>query len=104
MRTTGPRWLTPTSLSYHRCEKIAADLLSDVEPTNNVEVTLWIDLFEVIQQPSPTTDHHQQASPTGEVLFMTVHMLGQGVDPCRQDGNLNFRRARIGIATLVLAD
>ena len=69
---------------------------------NDVEVTLGIDLFKVIQQPPTTTDHHQQAAPTSKVLLVTLQMCGQAVDPSRQDGNLDLRGAGVGIAPLVL--
>ena len=72
-----------------------SNLLADFETANDVEVTLRIDLFEVIQQPPTTADQHQQASPAGEIPLVTLQMLGQSVDPRRQNGNLDLRGASI---------
>ena len=46
-------------------------LLADVETTNDVEVSLRIDRFQVVQQPTPATHHHQQAPPTGVILLVS---------------------------------
>ena len=74
------------------------ELLADVETANDVEVTLRIDLFQVIQQATPAADQHQQAAPAGEIPLVTLQMLGQSVDPRRQNGNLDFGRARVVVA------
>ena len=79
-------------------------LLANVETVNDVEVTLWIDPFEVIQQPSPTTDQHQQAPPAGEIPLVTLQVPGQPVDPRRQNGNLDLRGASIVGTPLILPD
>jgi hypothetical protein len=80
------------------------ELLADVETANNVEVTLRIDLLEVIQQPSPATDQHQQAPPTRMVSLVTLQVLGQTVDPGGQNGDLDLGGAGIGLGPPVLPD
>ena len=79
-------------------------LLADVETVNNVEVTLWIDLFQVIQQASSATDQHQQAAPAGEIPLVALQVPGQLVDPRRQDGNLDLGGSGVVIAPLKLPD
>lgn len=80
------------------------ELLTDIETTNDVEVTLRIDLLEVIQQPSPATDQHQQAAPARKVPLVTLQMSGQTVDSGRQNGNLDLGRSSVGRAALEFAD
>ena len=93
--------LTSRTASVRECR---LESLADIETANDVEVTLRIDLLEVIQQPPPATDQHQQASPTRKVSFMTLQMSGQTVDPGRQNGNLDLGRSSVGRAALVFAD
>ena len=69
--------------------------LADVETTNDVEVSLRIDLFQVIQQPTPATHHHQQAPPTGVVLLVRSQVLRQIANPGRQNGDLHLGRAGV---------
>jgi hypothetical protein len=90
------------------CLPIATDcvrqLLTNSEPRDNVEITLRVYLAQVIQQPSPTADHRQQATPRGVVLFVLPHVLGQVVNPCRQDGDLNFRRSGVRLVPFEFED
>ena len=76
-----------------------AELFADIETSNDIEIALWIDRFQVVQQPSTPTDHHQQTAPAGVVLFMRTQVLGDLADPSREDGDLDFRRTGIRFAT-----
>ena len=73
-------------------------LLADFETPNDVEVTLRINSLEIVQQAPPATDQHQQTSPTGEVLLVRPKVLGQPVDPGRENGDLDLGRAGIFVA------
>ena len=92
----------------NNCEQIdpmdTIKLFTDIETVNDVEVTLRINLLEVIQEPPSAAYQHQQASPAGEVSLVTLQMAGQSVDPRRQNGNLNLRRASVIGAPLVFTD
>jgi len=77
---------------------MAHRLLADVETPNDVEVTLRINPLEIVQQAPPATDLHQQPPPTGEVLRVRPKVLGQPVDPGRENGDLDLGRASIFLA------
>jgi hypothetical protein len=76
-------------------------LLADLQTPNDVEVAMRINSLEVIQVATTTTDHHQQAAPTGVVLFVGPKVFGQPVDPGRQNGDLDFRGTGVRLASLV---
>jgi hypothetical protein len=65
---------------------------------------MWIDLLEVIQQPSPTADLHKQTSPAGMVLLMLPQVLGQRVDPGGQNGDLDLGGPGVHIGPPVLSN
>jgi hypothetical protein len=101
-RPTASSW--PPRAKVARMREDRLELLSDIETTNDVEVTLGIDLFEVIQQPAPATDQHQQTATTCKVTFVTLEVSGQAVDPGGQDGDLDLGGTGVGFAPLVLPD
>jgi len=74
-------------------------LFSDVETPEDVEVTLRINLFEIVQQVTPATHQHQKAAPTGVVLLVCPKVLGQPVYSGGQNSDLDFRRPRIVVGT-----
>jgi hypothetical protein len=78
-----------TFLALHHDHARSA-LLPNSEPTDDIEITLRIDLAQVIQEASAATYHRQKTTPTGIVLLVGSHVLGKVVDPGRQDGNLHF--------------
>jgi hypothetical protein len=92
--TAHHRYRAPEASRPTRPEKTHR-LLADVETPNNVEVTLRGNLLEIVQQAPPATDQHQQPSPTGEVLLVRPKVLGQPVDPGRENGDLDLGRAGI---------
>ncbi len=73
--------------------------LADFETANDVEVSLRIDSFQVIQQPTPATHHLQQAPPTGVILLVRAQVLRQFADPGGQNGDLHLGRASVAIGT-----
>ena len=68
------------------------------------KISLGIMLAEVIQQASTTADHSQQTAPCSVVLGMRSHVFGQAVNPCGQNGNLDFRGASIAVSPLEIVD
>ncbi len=98
-RQPGPAELADTS-------KVGEDespLLADFQPSNNVQISLGINLLQIVQQTATTADHHQQATPARVVFAMRPHVLREPVDPSRQNGDLHLWRSRIHICpTIVL--
>ena len=54
-------------------------------------VSLDILPTQVVKEPAPLTDHHQQAATTVVVVAMFTKMLGEVVDSLREQGYLNLR-------------
>lgn len=54
-------------------------------------VPLYVLSAEVVEEPSPLTDHHQQAATTVMVVAMLTEVLGEVVDSLRDQGYLNLR-------------
>jgi len=65
-------------------------LLADIEPVDNVEVTLRINLLQIIEQSPPSTDQHQKTTSTGKILLMASQVVGQPVDPAGENRDLNL--------------
>ena len=59
-------------------------------------ILLDVAVTDVIQHSTPAPDHHQQTTTTVVVFVMLLQVLGQAVDPFRQECNLHFRRTGIG--------
>lgn len=81
-----------------------SNLLTNAEASDGVEIALLIDLFQVVQQASTTANHRQQASTGRIILRIAPHVLGQVVNPDRQNRDLNFGRAGIGFTALKFLD
>jgi len=55
-------------------------------------VTFRVRGVEIIQQTAALAYHHQQPAARAVVFFVRLQMLGQMVDPLRQQRNLHVRR------------
>jgi hypothetical protein len=70
-------------------------LFTDSKFLNDVFVTLSIVRFQIVQQATALADHHKKTPPGGMVLFMALEVLRQLADTLTENGNLDFRAARI---------
>ena len=53
-----------------------SDLLSNTKATNNVEVTIGLDLTEVVQQPTAPSNQANQTTLGGVIFFVRTHVFG----------------------------
>jgi hypothetical protein len=67
-------------------------------------VALNILAAKVIQEPTPLTNHHQQAATAVVIAFVEAKMLGQMVDPLGQQGHLHFGRPGVAFAMAELGN
>jgi len=51
--------------------------------------------MQVVKQPATLADQSQQATARVMVFFVRREMLGQLIDPGREQRDLNFRRATV---------
>jgi hypothetical protein len=59
---------------------------------------------EIVEHPTAATDEHQQAPLAVEVLLVDFHVLRQVPDAIREERDLDFRRASVGVVELVVGD
>src|SRR5688500_16487950 len=61
-------------------------------------------LLQVFQQLTPLIDHLQQTAPRVVVLLVTSKVVGELVDPRREQCDLHFRRPGVGRIATVLGN
>ena len=65
-------------------------------------VTAQVRGLQVIEQAAALADHHQQPAARAVVLLVGLKMLGQMVDPLRQQRNLHICGTRVFVVRLKL--
>jgi len=58
-------------------------------------VTAQVGVLQVIQQAAALADHHQQTAAGAMILHIALQMLGQMVDPLREQRDLHIRRPSV---------
>ncbi len=79
-------------------------LLSESEFLDQLAVALDIFFLEISQEATSLTNHFQEAASRLVILFVFGEMILKLVDSLGQQGDLNFRTARIAFRTLKLPD
>ncbi len=51
-------------------------LLANLQAADDVQIPLWIDSLQVVQQSPSPAHHHQKSSPAGKVLRVRPQVLG----------------------------
>src|SRR5256712_11881722 len=68
---------------------------SQTESPDDFLVSLRASAVQVGEQPSALSDHAEQPTTTGVVVAGGAQMVGEGVDPLREGGGLDLRRAGV---------
>jgi len=71
---------------------------------NQIAVTLDIVIPQVIQQPPPLPDEHEETPARVVVLFVHLEVFREVVDPPGEYRHLDIRRAGIGLMSPELRD
>src|SRR5947209_18402907 len=79
-------------------------LAAQPQPLDERAVALHVLAFQVAQQPATATDELQKATLGVEVVLVGLHVLGEVVDPTRQQRDLYLGRAGVTGAGAVLVD
>ena len=79
-------------------------LLTDAKLGNDSTITLDVVLGDIVQQTTTLTDELEQAHAAVVVLLVHLQMLGELVDALGQDGDLDLRRAGVGLVGLVVGN
>src|SRR5215475_14067715 len=77
---------------------------TNAQPVQHSAVTLGIFPLEILDQPPPLADQHEQAPPRMMVLGVLLEVLRESVDALAQDGDLNLRGPRVPLVRLELLD
>ena len=63
-------------------------------------ITAQVVVLQIFQQAPALADHHQQSATRTMIFFVGLQMLGQMIDPLREQGNLHVRRPRVAVVQL----
>jgi hypothetical protein len=77
-------------------------LLAQAEAIDDVTIAVDILLADVLQKRRSRANHLEEASPGGMVLAMGLEVLGELVDPCGQNGDLDLGGTSVSLVCLVL--
>src|ERR1700690_2735815 len=70
-------------------------LLAQTESFDNLAVPIRVATIQIVQQPAPLVDHHDQPAPRSMIFGVGPEVGGQIVDALAQQRYLHFRRPRI---------
>src|SRR6266540_2972241 len=82
----------------------AVSLPAKTELRDERSVPLDVVAPEVVEQSTPPSDQHEQASTRVMVLLVDLQMLGEVVDPLGEQSDLHLRRTGVGFMEAVLGD
>lgn len=76
------------------------------QPESFCQLTIPCDILvaQVLEQPTPFTDQHQESTTRVVIFLVDLEMLGQIADSLREDRDLHFRGSRIAFMRGVLLD
>src|SRR5215510_3501310 len=77
---------------------------TNAQPVQQSAVALRIFPLEILDQPPPLADQHEQAPSRVMVLGVLLEVLGESIDALAQDGDLNLRGSRVPLMRLELLD
>src|SRR5437867_11499342 len=77
---------------------------ADSELVDERAVALGVLVLEVLEQPSALADQHQEATPRVVVLGVLLEVIGETVDPLRQERDLDLRRPGVALMDAELVD
>src|ERR1051325_4490424 len=79
---------------YCRARKASA---ANAELVDQCLVAPLIGALEIIEQLAALRDHLEKAAPRVVVFHVGLEVLGQRVDPLREDRDLHFRRPGVAL-------
>src|SRR5437773_11173876 len=77
---------------------------ADSELVDERAVALGVLVLEVLEQPSALADQHQEATPRVVVLGVLLEVIGETVDPFRQERDLDLGRPGVARVDAELLD
>ena len=83
---------------------VEQELLAQLELFGDRLVAVKVGILQVVQQTASLTNHHQQPTARPMIFDILLQMLGQVIDPLRQQRNLHVGRAGIALMELEVVD
>ncbi len=84
--------------AWHRPHpNMTSSLVAQAELGNQFSIAVWAFPAEIGKQTPTLTNHHQQAAPRMQVMFMLLHMFSELIDTPGQNRNLHLRRSCISL-------
>lgn len=71
------------------------ELLSEIEASDHVLISLGIRAEEVIEESTSAADQHQQTSTTGMIFFVRLEVLRELCNAMGENGDLHLGRPSI---------
>src|ERR1700730_190182 len=79
-------------------------LLADPQSVDELLVAVAVLRLEIVEQTAPLADQLEQAAPRVVVLLVRLEVLGEVVDPLRQERHLHLGGPGVALVSLVLRD
>ena len=79
-------------------------LAPEAEASDDRSVPLDVVALHIVEQSTPTTDHHEQTTTGVVVVLVSLEVLGEAFDALGEEGDLNLGRAGVGLVESVLCN
>ena len=84
-----------------RKDRPLSKLLADAQAADQIGIALRILALQIVQQAAALPDQFEEASARVMIFRVGLEMLGEIADAFAENGDLNFRRAGVGIVGAV---
>jgi hypothetical protein len=81
-----------------------ARLVTEAKISDDLAIAFDVGALEIVEEATATADHLQQALPAVVILRVRPEVTCEVVDILGENGNLNLRRAGVGLVGAVLFD
>src|SRR5262245_24410769 len=74
--------------------------LADPEPVGDGPVSFRVPLTQILEEPAPLADQHEQASAGMMILLMRLEVVREAVDALRQERDLDLGGSGVPFVSL----
>ena len=75
-------------------------LAAELQTFKQLLVLLEVVSLDIVEKLAPAAGHGDEAAAAVEILAVGPQVIGEVIDPLRQQGNLDFRRPGVGVVIL----
>ena len=106
-----PGWITfrrhgvaKNSFRKRKAGKTAKQSVPQVKALGQCAIPIGVMPVDIIQQATTTTYHHEEATSRCVILLVTLKVLGQMIDPLRQQRDLDISRSGVCLVKAISFD